>query len=142
MSRPDLPKFRQQPWAVYGQIEWEGRVFKRGMLVSNLILPRALKYFRNFFFPNTCCSKEINLFDRYFQVKITKTVPYFYGTIKRFLLYGDHDCDVYATGGDIEVVQVNQKTKTFDVVVRSHQLLLGRLRSCQSAFHWRYKISS
>ena len=58
MSRPDLPKFRQQPWAVYGQIEWEGRVFKRGMLVSNLILPRALKYFRNFFFPDTCCSKE------------------------------------------------------------------------------------
>lgn len=41
-------------------------------------------------------------------MKITKTVPYFYGTIKRFLLYGDHDCDVYATGGDIEVVQVNQ----------------------------------
>ena len=42
-------------------------------------------------------------------MKITKTVPYFYGTIKRFLLYGDHDCDVYATGGDIEVVQVKYK---------------------------------
>ncbi len=41
-----------------------------------------------------------------FQVKITKTLPHFYGAIKRFLLHGDHDCDVYATGGDLEVVQV------------------------------------
>jgi len=27
------------------------------------------------------------------------------GTIKQFLLYGDHEGDVYATGGDIEVIQ-------------------------------------
>ena len=28
------------------------------------------------------------------------------GTVKRFLLFGDHDGDVFATGGEMEIVQV------------------------------------
>ena len=30
------------------------------------------------------------------------------GTVKRFLLFGDHDGDVFATGGEMEVVQVSE----------------------------------
>ena len=40
-----------------------------------------------------------------FQVRITRTVPLLLGTIKRFLLYGEYDGDVFATGGDLEVIQ-------------------------------------
>lgn len=29
------------------------------------------------------------------------------GTVKRFLLFGDHDGDVFATGGEMEIVQVS-----------------------------------
>nr|XP_033789850.1 structural maintenance of chromosomes flexible hinge domain-containing protein 1 isoform X2 [Geotrypetes seraphini] len=37
------------------------------------------------------------------MVKTMKTVPIFYGSIKRFLLYGDHESDVYATGGEVQI---------------------------------------
>ncbi|KAF5895762.1 structural maintenance of chromosomes flexible hinge domain-containing protein 1, partial [Clarias magur] len=37
------------------------------------------------------------------QVKTMKTLPHFYGTIDQFLLYGDHDGDVYATGGHVQI---------------------------------------
>ena len=30
------------------------------------------------------------------------------GTVKRFLLFGDHDGDVFATGGEMEIVQVSE----------------------------------
>ncbi|XP_037549865.1 structural maintenance of chromosomes flexible hinge domain-containing protein 1 [Nematolebias whitei] len=36
-------------------------------------------------------------------VKSQKTVPILYGTVIRFLLYGNHDGDVYATGGQVEI---------------------------------------
>ncbi|KAM6977635.1 LOW QUALITY PROTEIN: structural maintenance of chromosomes flexible hinge domain-containing protein 1 [Aplochiton taeniatus] len=36
-------------------------------------------------------------------VKSQKTVPLFFGSVVRFLLYGDHDGDLYATGGNVEV---------------------------------------
>ncbi|CAH1772323.1 unnamed protein product, partial [Owenia fusiformis] len=38
-------------------------------------------------------------------IKLSRTLPVVYGTIKKFMLYGDHEGDVYATGGDIEVTQ-------------------------------------
>lgn len=41
-----------------------------------------------------------------YQVKITRTLPTIYGVIQRFLLFGDHDEEVYATGGDLEIMQV------------------------------------
>ncbi|OCT76683.1 structural maintenance of chromosomes flexible hinge domain-containing protein 1 [Xenopus laevis] len=36
-------------------------------------------------------------------VKTVKTIPVLYGSINRFLLYGDYDCDIYATGGEVEI---------------------------------------
>ncbi|XP_048363519.1 structural maintenance of chromosomes flexible hinge domain-containing protein 1 isoform X2 [Sphaerodactylus townsendi] len=36
-------------------------------------------------------------------VKTIKTVPIFYGSILQFFLYGDHDGDVYATGGEVQI---------------------------------------
>ena len=30
------------------------------------------------------------------------------GTVKKFLLFGDHDGDVFATGGEMEIVQVSE----------------------------------
>lgn len=43
-----------------------------------------------------------------FQVKIVRTLPFFYGTIRRFILYGDHNGDVFATGGEVELQQEPQ----------------------------------
>ncbi|XP_074843463.1 structural maintenance of chromosomes flexible hinge domain-containing protein 1 isoform X2 [Carettochelys insculpta] len=36
-------------------------------------------------------------------VKTIKTLPIFYGSILQFFLHGDHDGDVYATGGEVQV---------------------------------------
>uniref|UniRef100_A0A8C9QY59 Structural maintenance of chromosomes flexible hinge domain containing 1 n=1 Tax=Scleropages formosus TaxID=113540 RepID=A0A8C9QY59_SCLFO len=36
-------------------------------------------------------------------VKSIKTHPIFYGSIVQFLLYGDHEGDVYATGGQVQI---------------------------------------
>ncbi|XP_047666813.1 structural maintenance of chromosomes flexible hinge domain-containing protein 1 [Tachysurus fulvidraco] len=38
------------------------------------------------------------------QVKTMKTQPIVHGTIERFLLYGDHEGDVYATGGYVQII--------------------------------------
>ena len=35
-----------------------------------------------------------------------RTLPLICGTVKRFVLFGDHDGDVFATGGEMEIVQV------------------------------------
>lgn len=43
-----------------------------------------------------------------FQVKTIKTV--FYGRIIQFLLYGDYEDDVYATGGHVQIALVRQHT--------------------------------
>lgn len=37
MTRLDLPKQRQTPWAEYQQVEWDGKIFKKGQLVSYFI---------------------------------------------------------------------------------------------------------
>ncbi|XP_030337144.1 structural maintenance of chromosomes flexible hinge domain-containing protein 1 isoform X2 [Strigops habroptila] len=36
-------------------------------------------------------------------VKTVKTLPIFYGTIQKFFLYGDHDGDIFATGGEVQI---------------------------------------
>uniref|UniRef100_A0A8D0GXS9 Structural maintenance of chromosomes flexible hinge domain containing 1 n=1 Tax=Sphenodon punctatus TaxID=8508 RepID=A0A8D0GXS9_SPHPU len=36
-------------------------------------------------------------------VKTIKTLPLFHGSIMTFFLYGDHDGDVYATGGEMQI---------------------------------------
>ncbi|KAK2176980.1 hypothetical protein NP493_627g01018 [Ridgeia piscesae] len=82
ITRPELVKHRQSPWSVYGLIEWDGKVFKKGTMV-----------------------------------RIIKTVPVTYGTIQHFLLYGNHEGDVFATGGDISIIQeprsLYNEVKTF-----------------------------
>ncbi|KAK7813936.1 hypothetical protein U0070_011043 [Myodes glareolus] len=42
------------------------------------------------------------------QVKTVKTLPLFYGSIVRFFLYGDHDGEVYATGGEVQIAMEPQ----------------------------------
>ena len=34
VQRLDLPKLKQTPWSAYKQVEWDGRVFKHGQMVS------------------------------------------------------------------------------------------------------------
>ncbi|XP_036028961.1 structural maintenance of chromosomes flexible hinge domain-containing protein 1 [Onychomys torridus] len=41
-------------------------------------------------------------------VKTVKTLPLFYGSIVRFFLYGDHDGEVYATGGEVQIAMEPQ----------------------------------
>ncbi|NWI51725.1 SMHD1 protein, partial [Calyptomena viridis] len=36
-------------------------------------------------------------------VKTIKTHPIFYGSIEKFFLYGDHDGDIFATGGEVQI---------------------------------------
>ncbi|XP_066848929.1 structural maintenance of chromosomes flexible hinge domain-containing protein 1 isoform X2 [Anser cygnoides] len=36
-------------------------------------------------------------------VKTIKTLPIFYGSIENFFLYGDHDGDIFATGGEVQI---------------------------------------
>ncbi|KAM4704987.1 structural maintenance of chromosomes flexible hinge domain-containing protein 1 [Rhinophrynus dorsalis] len=36
-------------------------------------------------------------------VKTVKTNPIIYGTVMMFLLYGDHEADMYATGGEVQI---------------------------------------
>ena len=42
-------------------------------------------------------------------MKIIRTLPFFYGTIERFILYGDHQGDVFATGGEVQLTQVGRR---------------------------------
>ncbi|XP_034339895.1 structural maintenance of chromosomes flexible hinge domain-containing protein 1 [Arvicanthis niloticus] len=41
-------------------------------------------------------------------VKTIKTLPLFYGSIVRFFLHGDHDGEVYATGGEVQIAMEPQ----------------------------------
>uniref|UniRef100_A0A803TN00 Structural maintenance of chromosomes flexible hinge domain containing 1 n=1 Tax=Anolis carolinensis TaxID=28377 RepID=A0A803TN00_ANOCA len=44
-------------------------------------------------------------------VKSIKTVPIYHGSIQNFFLYGDHDGDVYAPGGFVQLALVNLMKK-------------------------------
>ena len=33
-TRPELPKSRQSPWALYSKIEWDGKLYGEGTIVS------------------------------------------------------------------------------------------------------------
>ncbi|XP_008394908.1 structural maintenance of chromosomes flexible hinge domain-containing protein 1-like [Poecilia reticulata] len=39
-------------------------------------------------------------------VKSKKTQPIYYGKVNKFFLYGDHEGDVFATGGEVEITRV------------------------------------
>lgn len=36
-------------------------------------------------------------------MKTLKTHPILYGSIEKFYLYGDHDGDIFATGGEVQI---------------------------------------
>lgn len=36
-TRGDLPRQRQYPWSFYTQVEWDGRVFKKGQMVRYVV---------------------------------------------------------------------------------------------------------
>ncbi|XP_069777834.1 structural maintenance of chromosomes flexible hinge domain-containing protein 1 isoform X2 [Narcine bancroftii] len=42
------------------------------------------------------------------MVKTVKTLPIIYGSIVRFLLYGDHEGDVFSTGGEVQIAMEPQ----------------------------------
>uniref|UniRef100_A0A3P9NN12 Structural maintenance of chromosomes flexible hinge domain containing 1 n=1 Tax=Poecilia reticulata TaxID=8081 RepID=A0A3P9NN12_POERE len=42
-------------------------------------------------------------------VKSKKTQPIYYGKVNKFFLYGDHEGDVFATGGEVEITRVSKK---------------------------------
>lgn len=49
-----------------------------------------------------------NVFLSHFQVKSVKTQPILFGSVVQFLLYGDYEDDVYATGGHVQIALVRK----------------------------------
>ena len=37
ITRPDLPKKIQSPWATFKQIEWDGKLYKAGSMVNGFV---------------------------------------------------------------------------------------------------------
>jgi hypothetical protein len=70
----------------------------------------------------------------YFQVRITRTVPIAFGSVQRFLLYGDYDGDVYAMGGDVEVRleprSLLDEVRTFPMVKIDRSISLQQIKKC------------
>lgn len=55
----------------------------------------------------------------FIQVKSQKTQPILYGTVVRFLLHGDHEGNVFATGGEVEVALVRREIlSVFEKVIK------------------------
>nr|KAI8727589.1 structural maintenance of chromosomes flexible hinge domain-containing protein 1-like; partial [Biomphalaria glabrata] len=48
------------------------------------------------------------VYDTGLMVRILRTTPALYGTIQAFYLYGEYEGDIYAMGGDIEILQEPQ----------------------------------
>ncbi|XP_070783878.1 structural maintenance of chromosomes flexible hinge domain-containing protein 1 [Enoplosus armatus] len=84
ITRTDVPKKMQHPWASFSSIEWDGKIYKKGQLV-----------------------------------KSQKTLPILFGTVVRFLLHGNFDKDVFASGGQVEVAlepkALHNKTRTIAI---------------------------
>lgn len=99
ITRTELHKHKQYPWAVYHTIEWDGKIFKKDQLV-----------------------------------RTQRTVPIIVATVKRFLLYGDHEGDVYATGGDIELQQeprtLYDEVKIFPLAKLDRKITDKAVRKC------------
>uniref|UniRef100_A0A3B5LXS6 Structural maintenance of chromosomes flexible hinge domain containing 1 n=1 Tax=Xiphophorus couchianus TaxID=32473 RepID=A0A3B5LXS6_9TELE len=47
-------------------------------------------------------------------VKSQKTQPIYYGKVNKFFLYGDHDGDVFATGGEVKITRVSKRFMQFE----------------------------
>lgn len=121
-TRTDLPSKRMQsPWAMYSSIEWDGKTFKTGQLVSYLLTRNFFCLFepyRRQIQYSWCRINVLNVVVIFsLQVKTIKTLPIFYGSIEKFFLYGDHDGDIFATGGEVQIALVRQLCKGFSCLV-------------------------
>lgn len=102
ITRTDVPvKKMQHPWATFSSIEWDGKVYKTGQLVSIFFF--LLNVYSDY------SVSHINACIFFIQVKSQKTQPILYGSVVHFLLYGQHDGNVFATGGEVEVALVRKK---------------------------------
>ena len=67
-------------------------------------------------------------------MRITRVVPIAYGTIQRFMLYGDYDSDVYAMGGDVEVRleprSLLDEVKIFPLVKIDRSMSVNQIKKC------------
>lgn len=80
------------------------------------------------------------------QVKTIKTLPLFYGSIVKFFLYGDHDGEVYATGGEVQIAMVkspnNPKYSSESLGITTLFCLILKIKieysvfTCIWLFHW------
>ncbi|XP_075069474.1 structural maintenance of chromosomes flexible hinge domain-containing protein 1 isoform X2 [Mixophyes fleayi] len=65
-------------------------------------------------------------------VKTIKTVPIVYGSIVQFLLYGNHDGDVYATGGEVlialEPKEMHDETKYVPISKLDRNVALATIK--------------
>ncbi|KAM9308341.1 structural maintenance of chromosomes flexible hinge domain-containing protein 1 [Gastrophryne carolinensis] len=65
-------------------------------------------------------------------VKTIKTSPLFYGSIVKFLLYGNHEGDVYATGGEVMVAveprQLHDEIKTVSLAKLDRNATLATIK--------------
>ncbi|CAH3188144.1 unnamed protein product, partial [Porites lobata] len=54
----------------------------------------------------TLQEQRVNISRAFYDwIRMQWTLPLICGTVKRFVLFGDHDGDVFATGGEMEIVQ-------------------------------------
>jgi len=47
ITRPELPKNRQNPWTLFEQVEWDSRIYEKGTLVRMdyfLVFVDVLRY--------------------------------------------------------------------------------------------------
>lgn len=116
------PRKTQTPWTVYKAIEWNGKVFNKGQVVSIVHILEIYMVDDTEMLKNNlsviCSQRCDNVICC--QVRTQRTVPVICGTIRRFLLCGDYDGDVYAVGGEMEIVQVIAVQPIVKVIVRYH----------------------
>lgn len=105
LTRTDVPtKKKQYPWAAFSTIEWDGRIYQAGQLVSICFC----------LFPKyrwACYDSVLTPTNAFVQVKSHKTQPILYGTVIQFLLHGHYKEDVFATGGEVEIALVSRQLR-------------------------------
>lgn len=107
IERMDVPtKKMKNPWATFSSIEWDGKIYKTGQLVSHFLF---CLYMYTYVYSDYSVFYCILMATHFLiQVKSQKTQPILHGTIVQFLLYGDHAEDVLAAGGQVEVSLVRK----------------------------------
>ncbi len=103
----------QHPWATFSSIKWGEAIYKADQLVSIYLFSESICVYSDYYV------FYIDAYIFFIQVKSQKTQPILYGKVVKFLLYGDHKGDVFATGGEVEVVLVRRKLlSVFEKVIK------------------------